>query len=100
MLELIHRLVESEKINHVQLTGFAIDGEGALTPLAGSPFVTGGITPQLLAASRNLLLLFVVNSGSRDITVFRIEPDGSLTTIGERVPTGSDGFASGIAIFE
>jgi len=78
------------------------DGSGNLTPLAGSPFLTGGTgvgTPPSgdadwdsdgeIAINAAGTLLYAVNGDSNNIAAFKLNSDGSLTTI-----TGSP-FASG-----
>jgi 6-phosphogluconolactonase (cycloisomerase 2 family) len=78
------------------------DGTGNLTPLAGSPFLTGGtgvgIPPSgdadwdsdgEVAINAAGTLLYAVNGDSNTIAAFKLNADGSLTTI-----TGSP-FASG-----
>jgi Lactonase, 7-bladed beta-propeller len=78
------------------------DGAGNLTPLAGSPFLTGGtgvgIPPSgdadwdsdgEIAINAAGTLLYAVNGDSNNIAAFKLNSDGSLTTI-----TGSP-FASG-----
>ncbi len=75
---------------------------GKLTPLAGSPFLTGGTgvvdlsfglapfandTPVTTNADHTLL--FAVNEGSNSVAVFRIAADGTLT------PAPGSPFASG-----
>jgi DNA-binding beta-propeller fold protein YncE len=78
------------------------DGTGHMTPLAGSPFLTGGtgvgIPPSgdadwdsdgEVAINAAGTLLYAVNGDSNTIAAFKLNSDGSLTTI-----TGSP-FASG-----
>jgi 6-phosphogluconolactonase (cycloisomerase 2 family) len=78
------------------------DGTGNLTPLPGSPFLTGGtgvgIPPSgdadwdsdgEVAINAAGTLLYAVNGDSNTIAAFKLNSDGSLTTI-----TGSP-FASG-----
>ncbi len=78
------------------------DGAGNLTPLAGSPFLTGGTgvgTPPAgdadwdsdgeVAINAAGTLLYAVNGNSNTIAAFKVNSDGSLTTI-----SGSP-FASG-----
>ncbi len=78
------------------------DGTGHMTPLAGSPFLTGGtgvgIPPSgdadwdsdgEVAINAAGTLLYAVNGDSNNIAAFKLNSDGSLTTI-----TGSP-FASG-----
>ncbi len=78
------------------------DGTGHLTPLAGSPFLTGGTGVGIppagdadwdsdgeVAINAAGTLLYAVNGNSNTIAAFKLNSDGSLTTI-----TGSP-FASG-----
>ena len=70
------------------------DGAGNLTPLAGSPFLTGGTgvgTPPAgdadwdsdgeVAINAAGTLLYAVNGNSNTIAAFKINSDGSLTTL-------------------
>ena len=78
------------------------DGTGHMTPLAGSPFLTGGTGVGIppagdadwdsdgeVAINAAGTLLYAVNGDSNNIAAFKLNSDGSLTTI-----TGSP-FASG-----
>lgn len=72
--------------NPNSISGLAIDGGGALSPIAGSPFSTGGlgdVSPNI--GGINLVVvaqrLYAANSVSNSVSAFDIEPDGSLTTI-------------------
>ncbi|MBZ5597165.1 MAG: lactonase family protein [Acidobacteriia bacterium] len=69
---------------------------GALAPVAGSPYVTGGITPSGLAtaATANGTFLYAANSGSNNVSAFAIcaavtttcpVADGSLISVGTPV---------------
>ena len=73
------------------VSGFSIDPDtGSLTPVPGSPFPTGGDGNYgiSLAATPDGQFLYAGNHGTSDITVFRIGPEGELTTVGDRVPAG------------
>jgi 6-phosphogluconolactonase len=71
------------------IAGFDRHPDGTLTPIAGSPFVAGGVGTgkgipsqgalQLSADGRYLL---AVDAGSNQISVLRIKPDGSLGQVG------------------
>ncbi len=63
--------------------GFQIDdGTGALTPIPGSPFATGGGAPSLGVIDSGGKFLYVTNVGSNNISAYRIEPTtGTLTTL-------------------
>jgi len=86
--------------------------DGSLTPLAGSPFLTGGTgvanptqmlgpddLDQNIVADRTRRLLFVVNGGSNTIAVLHINADWSLTPVpGSPFPSaGSDPSSVGLA---
>ena len=67
---------------------FHINSSGSLTPVAGSPFPSGGTDPVSVAVARDFL--FVVNQNGDaprnstilpNYTTFRIGPDGSLSPI-------------------
>jgi len=78
---------------------FHVAGDGALTPVAGSPFPSGGKAPVSIGVNGNLVV--VVNKaqdGIRDLsavspnyTTFTLNADGSLTPTGHTVsePPGS-----------
>ena len=84
------------------ILAFRRDHDGNLTPLSGSPFLTGGtgvVDPSLklgpFDSDQNIIsnpehtLLFAVNSGSNSIAVFHIRPDGSLSPVeGSPFPSG------------
>ena len=74
----------------------SVGTNGALTPIAGSPFQTGGTgdgggfyAPNRVVVSGKLL--FASNAGSADVSVFMIDPtSGALTSIsGSPFKTGA-----------
>lgn len=55
---------------------------GGLTPVPGSPFSTGGNSPERLAVDPSGQFVFVANSGSNNVTVFSLNRDtGALTPV-------------------
>ena len=71
------------------IAAFDRHADGTLTPIAGSPFTTGGAgTGQSIGAQGALQqtsdgrYLLAVDAGSNQISVLRIGPDGSLKTVG------------------
>lgn len=83
--------------------GLVNDGSGNFTPLPGSPFLTGGTgvganpNPMVdaqwdsdgeLAMNKAGTLLFAVNGHSNDISIFKINSDGTLTLTGSPTPSG------------
>jgi 6-phosphogluconolactonase len=86
----------SERVNLV--TGFRLNPNGSLTPVPGSPFPTGGEgfpggwgSRATVTLARNFL--FISNTLSNDISVFRINRStGGLRPVpGSPFPTGGDG---------
>ena len=86
------------------ISAFSVDANGALTPIAGSPFATGGsgIGGGFFAANRVTIgtagkFLFAANEQTNNVSVFSIDPaTGALTLVlGSPFPTGG---ASGSGI--
>lgn len=70
------------------IAGFARHADGTLTPLPGSPFSAGGSGSGTITGSQGALqrssdgrYLLVVDNGSNQISVLRIQPDGTLRTV-------------------
>jgi len=77
--------------------GFDRHADGTLTPMAGSPFLAGGhgspattLSQGALQLSSDGRYLLAVDRGSSQISVLRIEPDGSLELAGDG-PVSSNG---------
>lgn len=82
------------------ISGFSVSSTGALSPVPGSPFTTGGVgftgtcygLDRITVSAPNNLL-FVSNSGDQTISVLQIDPaSGSLT------PAPGSPFASGLTL--
>jgi 6-phosphogluconolactonase len=92
------------------IEGFSVNAAtGALTPLPGSPFSTGGsglgggfvASPKIisLVLGRAENFLYVSNGGSNNISVFKINPrTGIPTLMGSPVATGGSAGNSGIGM--
>ena len=90
--------------NGNSVLAYARGVDGRLTPIPGSPFLTGGAgtqyaglsvgppdTDQDLITNREGTLLFVVNSGSDSVAVFHIGRDGGLNPVpGSPFPSGGN----------
>ena len=76
------------------IIGYRRAADGSLTPLPGSPFLTGGRgffipnaplgpfdSDQEILLDRRRGLLYAVNSGANSVAVMQIEKDGSLTPL-------------------
>jgi 6-phosphogluconolactonase (cycloisomerase 2 family) len=79
------------------VSAFSVDAAGALVPLPGSPFETGGrahggngYSGRRIIASPDGRFLFVSNTGSNDISVFAIDGDN-----GDLAPVADSPFATG-----
>src|SRR5258705_2906878 len=82
------------------VSGFAVAGNGALTPVPGSPFLTGGTGAGggLFASNRAAIcsaekLVYVSNAVSNDVSGFSVNPStGRLALVpGSPFPTGGSG---------
>jgi 6-phosphogluconolactonase (cycloisomerase 2 family) len=94
------------KGNPNMLEGFAVSSSGALTPLRGSPYMTGGTglgggfwaIPRIAVVSRGNFL-FVSNAMSSTISVFQIDPVTGIPRLeGAPVPTGGSGACQGLGL--
>jgi 6-phosphogluconolactonase (cycloisomerase 2 family) len=81
------------------IAAFDRHADGTLTPLAGSPFAAGGAGTGTIVGSQGALqvsgdgrYLLAVDWGSSQISVLRIQPDGSLRAV-EGSPVSSGGVA-------
>jgi 6-phosphogluconolactonase len=71
------------------VSGYSVAGDGSLTPVSGSPFVTIGVgtgngffASSRITASAAGNFLYVANAGSDDVSVFSIDPvTGALTLV-------------------
>ncbi len=90
--------------NTNSIYAFKRDAAGNLTPLPGSPFLTGGAgvqyagpnlgpfdSDQEVIINPQQTMLFAVNAGSDSVAVFHIEEDGSLKPVdGSPFPSGGN----------
>lgn len=93
------RLAYTSNTPAATLTGFRIGPDGALALLdpSGVTATTGaGSAPVDSAFSRNGRYLYTLNSGSHQIGIFGVRPDGSLVPIGQgpSVPVAANGLAA------
>lgn len=76
------------------ISGYAIESNGALIPLSGSPYAATGTTPVAAVVDPNGAYLYVVNNASNTLSIFAIDPTtGALSSSSEPVPTGNGPFA-------
>jgi 6-phosphogluconolactonase len=93
-----HVYVDDNNTSGVNTIGaFDRHADGTLTPMAGSPFTAGGLGRAATTLSQGAVqlssdgrYLLAVDRGSNEISVLRIEPDGSLELAGDG-PVSSNG---------
>ena len=72
------------------ISGFAIEPNGALVPLNGSPFAANGTGPAGLAVDPDGQFLFVANNASNSVSVYSIDATtGALTPTGFPIAAGA-----------
>jgi len=77
-----------------QIGVYDIGGSGlntTLLPVAGSPFISGGNSTDVLAESVANNFLFAQNSASRDISTYSVNPGSGVLTGLATQPSGSTG---------
>ena len=72
------------------VSAFTVAGNGALSPIAGSPFANGQTASCWVEISHDGRFLFAVNTGSGTISRYAIAPSGQLTLLGS-TPVGASG---------
>jgi len=110
--EFVYVESDIQSANGNSIFAYERQSNGSLTPVAGSPFLTGGAgtqdtslnvgpydSDQSIAIDQRKRLLFAVNSGSDTIAVFHIQQDGSLKAVaGSPFPSGgTDPVSIGLA---
>jgi DNA-binding beta-propeller fold protein YncE len=88
--------------NSNNVSAFSINpATGVLTPVAGSPFATGGRQGggMALATTPDENFLIATNSGTVNLTVYSIAADGALSPVpGSPFPAGPGGALDGIKV--
>ncbi|HEV8402289.1 MAG TPA: beta-propeller fold lactonase family protein [Candidatus Limnocylindrales bacterium] len=81
--------VNNDAAVHNSVAGFARHGDGSLSPLAGSPFQTGGAgigsptgSAGAIQLSSDRRFILAVDPASNDISVMRVGRHGSLSLVG------------------
>jgi 6-phosphogluconolactonase (cycloisomerase 2 family) len=64
------------------ISGYSINAVGALFNIPGSPWPTGGTSPQAINIDPTGRFAYVTNSGSKNISVFKINATGGLALQG------------------
>jgi hypothetical protein len=64
---------------------------GRLSPIGSSPFADGQTAPCWVEISHDGRYLFTVNTGSKNVSSYSINPDGSLALIGSTPISGGGG---------
>jgi 6-phosphogluconolactonase len=71
------------------VSAFSDAADGALTPVAGSPFTNDGIASCWVEISHDGAYLFTVNTASATISSYTIAPDGTLSFLASAPMKGS-----------
>ena len=80
------------------VSAFAIDStSGALGPVSGSPFATGGVGPSAVAVDSTTSFVYVTEQTSHDVAAFSIGGNGALKAI-TGSPFGAATTASSIVV--
>jgi 6-phosphogluconolactonase len=83
--------VTSSKQNPGQITVYRVDSQvGALIPINGSPYNSGGANPVAVAASPNGKNIYVANHDSNTIITFAVSTDGTIAQQQSCTTPGSD----------
>jgi 6-phosphogluconolactonase len=79
------RFVYTSNAGTSTISGFAIGGTGALTPVAGTVVGTNpaGSTNLDVAISADGKFLYTLNSGTGTVSIFGVTQDGTLTNLGD-----------------
>ena len=64
-----------------QVSVLRIGADGSLTPVAGSPFSSGGVEPDSIAVNDGLVYVSNTGAGGTDYTGFTLSPEGQLHPI-------------------
>ena len=75
------KLSEDVASEGLGITGYSIGIDGALSPLAGSPFLNGSLSPFGIQISPNGKYLYVTNSLNKSISGYLIGQGGDLTSM-------------------
>jgi 6-phosphogluconolactonase (cycloisomerase 2 family) len=91
-----HVYVNNNTSVHNSISGFDRHADGSLTPIAGSPFMTGGVGTGADLASQGALqfsgdgrYVVAVDAGSNQVSTLRIHHDGSLQ-LADTVSSGGE----------
>ena len=71
--------------NDSTVSAFSIGSNGALTPVPGSPFPSGGVEPTSVAIDPEGLFAYIANSSDDRIAAYSIGANGALTSIGKPI---------------
>src|SRR5438270_6409586 len=67
--------------SHGSVSAFHVASNGTVTSIGASPFADGQTAPCWVEISHDGADLFTVNTGSTNISSYRIQPDGSLSYV-------------------
>jgi DNA-binding beta-propeller fold protein YncE len=91
-----HLYVDNNSAVHNTVAGFDRHRDGSLSPIAGSPFATGGAgtgspigSAGAIQFSADGRFILAVDPASNDISILRVAADGSLRLIGTEASHGT-----------
>ncbi|MGH2464084.1 MAG: lactonase family protein [Candidatus Limnocylindrales bacterium] len=91
-----HVYVNNNSATHNSVAGFDRHANGSLTPIAGSPFPTGGAGTGVAIGSAGAIqfsadgrYVLAVDPASNDISVLRVKDDGSLRQVRTEASRGT-----------
>jgi len=91
-----HRYLYASNADTRSVAGFAVQPDGSLVPLLGSPFHVGSTAPAALAVDAKRNLLFVAFAQALELQGWLVETDGRLTPEPGAVPL--EGFPIDLAV--
>jgi 6-phosphogluconolactonase len=91
-----HLYVNNNTAGHNTVSGFNRHTDGTITPIAGTPFEAGGAGTGIPTGSAGALqlsgdsrYLLAVDAAANEISVLKIQPDGSLRLVDETSSNGT-----------
>ena len=79
-----------------QISVLAINADGSLAPVAGSPFASGGVEPNSVAISGDLVYVENTGGATPNYSGFRLRRDGQLTPIPNSTVAVAAGSTAGL----
>jgi len=78
---------------------YSIDGQGNLTPVAGSPFASAGTYPYEVAVAPTAQVIYVADYDSGDVSAFSVNASSGALTLVAGSPFAAGSFPSSVVAF-